>query len=235
MAKKRVSTTSWSYSSVRIKSNEEIKRLLCKSANAYSLICDKEVMFIYRRNKTDAEYKYYIANCKKENFIHLVGCTVNKYVDAQQFFEECFNHETEPLENDHITYKESKKTASAKLEVFPSLFDYKGVKAYRMGAHNKITINNQFEMALGNNKGVLGFDRRKENMLPVPVTMLNGIIGNYATDYASVIAVLVKNQEEVRFKKVIGCVNKGIAVNELPKSIRDKIDYADDERIMKPQ
>ena len=235
MARKRVSTTSWSYNSVRVKSNEEIKDLLYKSANAYSLICDKEVMFIYRRNKEDAEYKYYIVNCKKENFIHLVGCAVNKYVDAKKFYEECINHATAPLQDDHITYKESKKTASAKLEVFPSLFDYKGVKAYRMGAHNKITINNQFEMALGNNKGVLGFDRRKENMVPVPVTMLNGIIGDYATDYSNVIAVLVKNHGEVKFKQVIGCVNKGIAVNELPLSIRDKIDYGDDERIMKPQ
>ena len=72
-------------------------------------------------------------------------------------------------------------------------------------------------------------------MVPVPVTMLNGIIGDYATDYSNVIAVLVKDREEVKFKQVIGCVNKGIDVNELPKSIRDKIDYGNDDRIRKPQ
>ena len=235
MSRKRVATTSWNYNSVRVKSDEEIKNLLCKSANAYELICDKEVMFIYRKNKVDAEYKYYIVNCKKENFIHLVGCTGNKYVDAESFYEECLNHLEKPLEKDHITYKESKKTASAKLEVFPSLFDYKGVKAYRMGVHNKITLNNKFEMAMGNNKGVLGFDKRKDGMIPVPVTMLNGIIGDYVTDYANVIAVLVKNSGEKRFKQVIGCVSKGIAVAELPVAIKDKIDYKDDDIIVKPE
>ncbi|MBP3818727.1 MAG: hypothetical protein J6H31_10525 [Butyrivibrio sp.] len=49
MSRKRISTTSWNYNNVRIKSDEEIKELLCKSANAYSLICDKEVMVIYRK------------------------------------------------------------------------------------------------------------------------------------------------------------------------------------------
>ncbi len=234
MARKRISTTSWNYNNVRIKSDEEIKELLCKSANAYSLICDKEVMFIYRKNTENAEYKYYIAHCKKENFIHLVGCTVNKYVNAKQFYEECISHTDKPLDKDHITYKESKKTTSAKLEVFPSLFEYKGVKAYRMGVHNKITLNNRFEMALGNNRGVLGFDKRKESMIPVPVTMLNGIIGDYATDYSNVIAVLVKNSGDNKFKQVIGCVTKGIKVIDLPMSIRDKIDFEDGETIVKP-
>ena len=170
MARKRITTTSWNYNSIRVKSDEEIKDLLCKSANAYSLICDKE----------------------------------------------------------------SKKTTSAKLEVFPSMFDYKGVKAYRMGVHNKITIKNTFEMAMGNNKGVLGFDKRKESMIPVPVTMLNGIIGDYATDYSNVIAVLVKDGSEKRFRQVVGCVTKGIAVSDLPPAIRDKIDFCDEERITKP-
>lgn len=103
-----------------------------------------------------------------------------------------------------------------------------------MGVHNKITINNQFEMAMGNNKGVLGFDKRKKGMIPVPVTMLNGIIGDYATDYSNVIAVLVKNSSEKRFREVVGCVTKGIAVSDLPASIKDKIDFSDDERIEKP-
>ena len=234
MARKRITTTSWNYNSIRVKSDEEIKDLLCKSANAYSLICDKEVMFIYRKNSPEAEYKYYIANCKKENFIHLVGCKVNNYVSAEAFYDECLNHMEKPIEKEHITYKESKKTTSAKLEVFPSMFDYKGVKAYRMGAHNKITIKNTFEMAMGNNKGVLGFDKRKESMIPVPVTMLNGIIGDYATDYSNVIAVLVKDGSEKRFRQVVGCVTKGIAVSDLPPAIRDKIDFSDEERLTKP-
>ncbi len=234
MAKKRITTTSWSYNNVRVKSDEEIKSLLCKSSNAYSLLCDKEVMFIYRRNKDDAEYRYYIANCKKENFIHLVGCTVNKYVNAEEFYEECINHTEKPIIKEHITYKESKKTTSAKLEVFPTMFDYKGVKAYRMGVHNKITQFNEFEMALGNNKGVLGFDKRKEGMIPVPVTLLNGIIGDYATNYANVIAVLVKDSKDSKFKQVVGCVTKGIEVKDLPLSIRDKIDYKEDEKLIRP-
>lgn len=234
MARKRITTTSWNYNSIRVKSDEEIKDLLCKSANAYSLICDKEVMFIYRKNSPESEYKYYIANCKKENFIHLVGCKVNNYVSAEAFYDECLNHMEKPIEKEHITYKENKKTTSAKLEVFPSMFDYKGVKAYRMGVHNKIIIKNTFEMAVGNNKGVLGFDKRKESMIPVPVTMLNGIIGDYATDYSNVIAVLVKDGSEKRFRQVVGCVTKGIAVSDLPPAIRDKIDFCDEERITKP-
>jgi hypothetical protein len=60
MARKRITTTSWNYNSIRVKSDEEIKDLLCKSANAYSLICDKEVMFVYRKNAPEAEYKYRI-------------------------------------------------------------------------------------------------------------------------------------------------------------------------------
>ena len=75
----------------KAKPDEEIKRMLHGAAVAYSKVCDKQVLFIHRKNSEDADYHYYETYYGKENFIHLVGCCSNKYVTAVEFYEKCLD------------------------------------------------------------------------------------------------------------------------------------------------
>lgn len=152
----------------KVESNTEIKKLLHDSALAYSSVFDKQVLFIFLKISANAEYYYYEAYYEKSNFIHLVDCKSNEYIDAVRFYGKCF--ETREIPNECITCKESRIIASNKLSVFKPLFEFRSVKMYKMGRHDKLNKNNNFQIGLGNSSsnGVLGYT--KYNRLPVPTT-----------------------------------------------------------------
>lgn len=205
----------------KVKSNLEIKKLLHDSAIAYSSVCEKSILFIYRKNSENAEYHYYETYYEKRNFIHLVGCKSNEHIDAEKFYEKCL--ETCEIPDEYITYKESRIVASSKLSIFKSLFEFKSVKMYKMGKHDKINIKNNFQMGLGNSSsnGVLGYT--KYGRLPIPTTVLVNSLSEYSTSEGNVLATLCKYS--TKYDTVIGCVKSGLKVEDLPKNIQDKIHF----------
>ena len=90
MAKKRITTTSWNYNSIRIKSDEEIKELLCKSANAYSLICDKDVMFEYEKGRDYSELRHALADLAAKSLDNAPTVNTDVLTNYDQMKDLCF-------------------------------------------------------------------------------------------------------------------------------------------------
>lgn len=208
----------------RIKTLEEIKSALHTAALTYSDICNKKLLFIYRRNSKDSPYYYYEAECRKENFIHLVGCKSSSKISAADFYDECLN--STAIKNDHIIFKKDRKSASIKLDIFPLLFSLKHVKLYKMGEHDLLNEKNDFEMALSNMHGTIGFSRK--NAWSVPTTLLTKQIHEYASSFENVIAVLTCDQTSRRYDSVFGCISSGILISDLPVSLQNKINLGRD-------
>lgn len=203
----------------KVKTNIEIKKLLHDAAIAYSALCERSILFIYRKNSENADYYYYEAFYEKRNFIHLVGCKSNEHIDAEKFYEKCL--ETCEIPDEYITFKESRIVASSKLSVFKSLFEFRSVKIYRMGKHDKINEKNSFQMGLGNSSSnaVLGYT--KYGRLPIPTTVLVNPLSEYCSSAGNVLATLCKSSD--KYDTVIGCVKSGLKVGDLPRNIQDKV------------
>lgn len=208
----------------KAKTIEEIKRMLHLSAAVYSNVCNKQVLFIYRKNSKNEEYKYYETYFGKENYIHLVGCCSNKFITAEQFYDKCLETDDIPIE--YITYKESRLATSNKLEVFTSLFKFPYIKLYKIGKHDKINEKNNFQIGIGNSmsNGVLGFT--KYNKLPVPTTILVNSLSEYTTSEENVLAILCKSSK--KYDTIIGCIKSGLLIEDLPKSLQNKLGFPKD-------
>ena len=93
-----------------------------------------------------------------------------------------------------------------------------------MGSADLIKEKNKFEIGIGNNSGIMGFDRRKSfQTLPIPVTVMKRPLTDYVSNPENVVAILMKDKNAKFYDTVIGCVSKGILIDELPKHIQSKI------------
>ncbi len=106
-----------------------------------------------------------------------------------------------------------------KISVINNLLDFKHSKCYRMGEKDLITKDNDFELATGNNTGVIGYDHRisqsdskkiNQNKKAMPTTLLT-----------TPITQLVSNPEKIMFilQKTIEEKNKEAAPQRLPLSL----------------
>lgn len=190
------------------------------AARKYHIYENKKILYIYRSNRKDAPYESYEAFFGKENFMHLAGFKKGT-ISAAEFYNRCL------LNTLHICdaeFKESRKAASAKLDVLQMLLDYRHVKIYKAGDADLIREKNRFETGIGNGGGILGFDRRKQPpALPVPVTVMKRPLTDYVSQPKNVVAVLIKNYDSDYYDGVVGCVANGIKANVLPHKIQAKI------------
>lgn len=205
------------------KSDAELTKALHLAAVKYSQYAEHKVLYIYRAgNKPDIPYKYYEVFFGKENFIHLAGFKRDK-ISASTFFEHCFHG---AVQLNLVQFKESRKAASAKLDALPKVLDYRYAKIYKMGTADLITEKNNFEVGIGNQNGILGFDNRlPAPSLPVPVTVMKRPITDYVSHPENVVAILMKKKNDMYYNTLIGCVSKGFPYEELPIAIQRKISF----------
>lgn len=200
--------------------NEKLLAELKKSAERYNKYVNHKVLFIYRKDmKPTSEYMCYEVFFGDDNFMHLAGFKRDK-INATTFFNKCVSGNLSPNE---LTFKESRKAASSKLSILPGLLDYQHVKLYKIGEKDLISLNNEFDMGLGNNSGIIGFDKRSINP-PIPTTIMKKPIQDYVSNPKKVLAILMKNKTDTYYNTVVACVSKGIEVSELPKYISKKLD-----------
>lgn len=87
------------------------------------------------------------------------------------FFDKCLDDEN-LLKREDIVPKRDIKTTSAKISVLPDAVDLTKSKAYKFGEKDLITLDNEFEVALGNVSNIMGLDKR-DYPLPIPVTVMD--------------------------------------------------------------
>ena len=144
-----------------------IKKLR-SAAKIYRQYVDKDVLIVYAQSRKGPFYTYEF-HAGAKNFQHLAGVKSPK--GAIWFFDKCLDDEN-LLKREDIVPKRDIKTTSAKISVLPDAVDLTKSKAYKFGEKDLTTLDNEFEVALGNVSNIMGLDKR-DYPLPIPVTVMD--------------------------------------------------------------
>ena len=197
---------------------DELTAILCRSAKIYAEYADTTLLFIFRKNMSDA-YDYYEVSFGKNNFMHLAGVK-NEEMGAVGFFEACVNG---TIKREECKPRRTVGTMFSKVAVMEQLLDLRHSKCYKIGEKNLVTRDNDFEMATGNSVGVVGFDSRikiKGTKRPdrtsasVPTTLLTNPITEYCSTPYKIMFILQKQQGETTYGNVFYEIKKGLFETE---------------------
>ena len=209
-----------------------------KTALAYSKIAQTTLMFIYRDTKGGPCYVSEVFYGER-NFMHLVGIKSNT-LSAVDFYKTCLGKGSRPLEKSDCTPSRDMTTLYKKISVSDTLFDFKHCKCYKIGSKDLITRDNEFEIAIGNNAGVIGYDHRinvkgskkvNANSQCVPTTLLNRSINEFCSKPSKILFVLQKKENESKYTSIYFEIKKGLFKELYPafsKEIKDLIDISVD-------
>ncbi len=122
-----------------------------------------------------------------------------------------------------------------KISVINNLLDFKHSKCYRMGEKDLITKDNDFELATGNNTGVIGYDHRisqsdskkiNQNKKAMPTTLLTTPITQLVSNPEKIMFILQKTIEEKMYQKILYEIKNDLLKEKytlLPQNIQDII------------
>lgn len=187
--------------------DKEILTILNKSAKSYSAFENKILLFIYKLSKTD-NYQSYEIQFRAENFMHLCGIQ-SKNMSAKEFYISCLQ---KTISIDDCNPSNYRNNMLSKIEIINDMLDFKHAKIYKIAEKNTTTMYNDFEMATGNNIGLIGYD--KHGIFPRPTTLLIGALSNYCTNENKIIFILEKTKIDQRYKNLIFEIKKGLFYNE---------------------
>lgn len=124
---------------------------------------------------------------------------------------------------------------SQTMSVINNLLDFKHSKCYRMGEKDLITKDNDFELATGNNTGVIGYDHRisqsdskkiNQNKKAMPTTLLTTHITQLVSNPEKIMFILQKPIEEKMYQKILYEIKNDLLKEKytlLPQNIQDII------------
>lgn len=202
----------------RILTSKELLTILRKSAILYSEYVDSTLLFIFREKKSE-KYDYYEVRFGKNNFMHLAGIR-SETLSANAFYEACIEGtvsraDCQPRRNANTMY--------SKLAIMEQMLDLRNCKCYKIGEKNLITCDNDFEMATGNAKGIIGYDSRikikgtnrvDKTKSPMPTTLLNNAITDYCSRPKKIMFIMQKSDTENTYNKLFYEIKKGLYETE---------------------
>lgn len=209
-----------------VKQDTELLSDLHKAALIFSEYADHNLLFIYSGGKGKVPECYEV-HYGSEHFMHLSGFRARrdapKHISAKNFFKLCCEDELKEMDwKRYFEFTESRKESSGKLDALLNLFDYCHIKIYKIGPKSVTTSLNKFEIGIGNQNVILGFDKR-EYFLPIPVTAMKRALSDFTFVQKNIIAVLKKKDAHKRYSEVVDCIASGIERESLPEEIRCKI------------
>lgn len=185
---------------------EELIDILCKSAKLYSEYADTTLLFVFREKKSE-NYDYYEVRYGSNNFMHLAGIK-SKNLSAIEFYEACLGG---TIKREDCNPRRDASTMYEKVSIMARLLDLRNSKCYKIGEKNLVTRNNDFEMATGNEQGVVGYDSRiKEAKASIPTTLLNNPITHYCSKPQKIMFILQKTNEEDTYQTLFYEIKKGL-------------------------
>lgn len=199
-------------------SSEELLSALKKSAAMYSEYADTMLLFIFREKRT-AAYDFYEVRYGKSNFMHLAGIK-SKNLNAIEFYEHCL-HGT--IKKEDCNPRRDSNTMYSKVAILEQLLDLRNSKCYKIGKKNLVTRLNDFEMATGNDRGIVGYDSRiretgtswvNKKKVPMPTTLLNNAITDYCTRPKKIMFILQKKDSFNTYGNLFYEIKKGLFAME---------------------
>lgn len=205
-----------------------------KAALAYKKIAETTLMFIYRESKF-SPYCAYEVFYGSINFMHLLGIK-SRTLKALEFYKTCLGDGDRVLKKEDCSPVHDMKTLYNKISVIDMLLDFKNCKCYRIGKKDLVTRDNDFEMAIGNNSGIIGYDprisirgSRKVDMSSpcIPTTLLNKPIHDYCSKPNKIVFVLQKSSCDKKYSTIFFEIKKGLFKEifpSFPEDIKKLID-----------
>ncbi len=213
---------------VKILSEREFVSNLQCAAMRYNELLDRDVLFIYR-NK-ERMYDFYQMYFGKDNFMHLAGVRRTKENKAVDFYDKCL---AGTIKLEECKPKHSIVNMHEKVAVIHTLLDYGNCKCYRAGYKGLITRYDDFEFAIGNTSGIVGYTNKlsgedkyevNPNHLPIPYTLIPNDIKQYCQETSKIMFVLSKKPTEDKYKELYYEIKKGIFATErelFPESLQE--------------
>ena len=202
----------------RILTPDELLSILYKSAKLYSEYAETTLLFIFREKKSDA-YDYYEVRFGKNNFMHLAGIK-SETLSANDFYEACLKG---TITRAACNPRRDANTMYSKVAIMEKMLDLRNSKCYKIGEKNLVTRDNDFEMATGNSKGVMGYDSRikvkgtdkvDRTKSPIPTTLLNNSITDYCARPQKIMFILQKSDGESTYNKLFYEIKKDLFQTE---------------------
>lgn len=202
----------------RILTPDELLSILYKSAKLYSEYAETTLLFIFREKKSDA-YDYYEVRFGKNNFMHLAGIK-SETLSANDFYEACLKG---TITRAACNPRRDANTMYSKVAIMEQMLDLRNSKCYKIGEKNLVTRDNDFEMATGNSKGVMGYDSRikvkatdkvDRTKSPIPTTLLNNSITDYCARPQKIMFILQKSDGESTYNKLFYEIKKDLFQTE---------------------
>ena len=202
----------------RILTPDELLSILYKSAKLYSEYAETTLLFIFREKKSDA-YDYYEVRFGKNNFMHLAGIK-SETLSANDFYEACLKG---MITRAACNPRRDANTMYSKVAIMEQMLDLRNSKCYKIGEKNLVTRDNDFEMATGNSKGVMGYDSRikvkgtdkvDRTKSPIPTTLLNNSITDYCARPQKIMFILQKSDGESTYNKLFYEIKKDLFQTE---------------------
>jgi len=189
-----------------------LKQKLKSAAEKYSKYVGCDILVIYSKSKK-SPFEIYEFMVTEAHFQHLAGV---KYPQgAKCFYEKCLKGD---IVIEDIIPVENMKTTSSKIEVLPQAIDLYSAKIYKIGEKDLGTMKNRFSMGIGNSQSIMGLDKR-EQKLPIPVTVMNRKITDFCSEPCSIFLVMKKKFGEEKYQEV---------VYEKVKDILAKMDFSEE-------
>lgn len=212
-------------------SPEKLISILHKSAKLYSEYAGTTLLFIFREKKADL-YDFYEVKYGKNNFMHLAGIKSNS-LTADEFYEHCLEG---TIARAHCNPRRDANTMYAKVAVLEQMLNLRNSKCYKIGEKDLVTRFNDFEMATGNARGVVGYDSRikkkgtnevNRKKAAIPTTLLNNPITEYCARPKKIMFILQKEDKEDTYKKLFYEIKKDLFEMEkefFPEEIKRRIE-----------
>lgn len=212
-------------------SEESMLLHLKKGADLYLEYADSDLLVIYKQSKMDS-YKFYEISFAKRNFMHLAGIR-SKTIKAEKFLDACAKGIVEAKD---CTPTHSISNMYSKISVLEQLLDLRHSKCYKIGEKNLVTRVNDFEMAIGNASGVVGYDKRisqkgskqiDRGCLAIPTTLLTNPITDYSSKPQKIIFILQKAKRDTYYKEIFFEIKQGLLKKEenlFSEELLEKID-----------
>ena len=184
---------------------EDITRKLAYAAQKYDCFADQVLLFVYQKNKK-GKCEVLMVKFGKENFMHLVGIK-SKMLSATQFYEACINENIKYVD---CSPSHSPANRNKRIQLLPKMMCFSDCRIYDIAEKDVTTIHNDFQIACGNNSGIIGFDYRgieKENKVAVPTTLLDRPLADYCFEPRRILFVFVEKSD--RYEEVYA-IKKGL-------------------------
>lgn len=185
--------------------------LLSKAIIEYDKLKGKQYLLCVKENK-NSDLCYFELNIAPRNFWHLLGCSVDyNYTSKKsiELYEDCLKG---------INIKENLKYArghsfidvNQKYNTFMSIFNFiNNAKITNLANSNKTPDYDKFKYAIGNEKGIIGYDIEKINVL-YPKTTQNKSIFDYNKPIMDIHFIFSKENKKEIYTNVEYCITKKI-------------------------